>query len=311
MAIYLDFSGSMFAAIHVDLKNGTEPNKEYLRHLVINTIRFYNKMFSSEYGLMHICLDSSSWRDDVFPEYKFERRKGREGDDNEWEIIFKYIYEIQEEVREHLPFPVIQAYSAEADDIIGSLIKSNKEPSMIVSNDKDFGALLKHQHVEIYRPIVKGKEKHPITDPDYFEFELIVSGDKADGIPSVRCPDNFYVTQHKARAADKAVDRAPPVTVKLKKAWYEAKQVSEDELKKVMGDIVYNNYLRNRQLISLECIPESVDYGIRKALKQATPAKIMKTLSFLTINRMNRLVPEIKDFVPNFTPRKVTSVFDL
>lgn len=311
MAIYLDFSGSMFAAIHVDLKSGQEPDKEYLRHLVINTIRHYNKMFRDDYGLLHVCLDSKSWRDEVFPEYKFERRKGREKDDNEWETIFEYIYAIQDEVRDHLPFPVIQAFGAEADDTIGSLSKSNKEPSIIISNDKDFGALLKLNHIDIYRPIVKGKEKHPITDPEYFEFELIVSGDKADGIPSVRCPDDFYVTQHKARLAEKSVDRAPPVTVKLKTAWYEAKQISEEQLKAVMGDIVYENYLRNRQLISLDCIPENVEYAIRKSMKQAKPAKIMQTLNFLSVNRMNRLVPLISDFTPNLVPRKTTSVFDL
>ena len=226
MAIYLDFSGSMFAAIHTDLKGGDQPNLDYLRHLVINTIRYYNKMFRSDYGLLHICLDSKSWRDEIFKYYKYERRENRDGDDNDWTEIFQHIYSIQDEIKEFLPFPVIQAYGAEADDSIGVLAKSNREPSMIVSNDKDFGALLKYDHVEIFRPIVKGKEKHPIKDPQKFEFELIVCGDKADGVPSVRCAEDFYVIQHKAKLEGKPIDRAPPVTAKLKMAWWAAKQQS-------------------------------------------------------------------------------------
>ena len=311
MAIYLDFSGSMFAALHVDLKAGEKPDVNYLRYLIINNIRFYNKKFSSEFGMMHICLDSSSWRDTVFSQYKYERRAGRAQDNNDWDEIFNDITLIQSEVKEHLPFPVIQANGAEADDIIGVLCEYNQEPSVVVSNDKDFGALLKYKHISRYRPIVKGVEKTPITDAERFEFDLILSGDKSDGIPSIRCNDNFYVDQHKAKLANEPIVRAPPVSAKLKNSCYEAFNQSEAELEKVMGKFLYKNYLRNRLLISLDYVPDDVKVAIHKSVHEASPAKIMKTLQFLMQNRMQRLVAEIKDFTPNQTPRKVTSVFDI
>jgi hypothetical protein len=309
--ILLDFSGSIFAAIHTDIAKGEKPNKEYIRHIVINTIRFYNKMFRDEYGLMNVILDSSSWRDEVFKQYKFERRKNREADDNEWSTIFEYIFEIQEDIRANFPFPVIQADQAEADDVIGYMAKDSNEPVMIVSNDKDFGALLQYSNVSIYRPIVNGKEKTPITNPVHFEFELIICGDKADGVPSVRCDDDFYVNQHKDRVAGIKVTRAPPVSTKLKKAWWEAKQVGEEALEKEMGAEVYNRYLRNRQLISLDCIPERVEYEIRKAIKLVKPANIMKALAFMQKNRMSRLAKEISDFNVNRNPKKKVNLFDL
>jgi 5'-3' exonuclease len=311
MAIYLDFSGSMFAALHVDLKAGEKPDLDYLRYLIINNIRFYNKKFSSEFGLMHICLDSSSWRDGVFPQYKYERRANRAEDNNDWDQIFDHISTIQSEIKEHLPFPVIQAVGAEADDIIGVLCSSNTEPSILVSNDKDFGALLKHKHVKRYRPIVKGVEKTPITDPERFEFDLILSGDKSDGIPSVRCHDDFYIEQHRAKLAKEPIVRAPPVSAKLKNSCYEAFNKSQQELEIVMGKFLYKNYLRNQLLISLDYVPDDVKVAIHKSVHEASPAKIMKTLQFLMQNRMQRLVAEIKDFTPNQTPRKVTSVFDI
>ena len=46
--ILTDFSGVLFASLHVDLANGQDAHLEYIRHLALNTIRAYNVKFRNE-----------------------------------------------------------------------------------------------------------------------------------------------------------------------------------------------------------------------------------------------------------------------
>ena len=59
-----------------------------LRHVVLNTIRMYNTKFREEYGQMILACDGGSWRKDVFPEYKANRKKARDKSDMDWGFFF-------------------------------------------------------------------------------------------------------------------------------------------------------------------------------------------------------------------------------
>ena len=61
-----------------------------------------------------------------------------------------------EEIREFLPYKVVETYGAEADDVIATLCKHyQNEKVMIISGDKDFIQLQKYDNVKQYSPITK------------------------------------------------------------------------------------------------------------------------------------------------------------
>lgn len=310
MAIALDFGGVVFASIYVDIANGGKPQPEYIRHLVLNTIRHYNKKYRDKYGMMVLCMDKKSWRDEEFKYYKWERRQGRDKDDNDWNEIFKIVEEIQDDLIANFPYIVISCEGAEADDTIGFLARRSKEPMIIISNDKDFGALLANPLVDQYRPMTKGDELVKIDDPLRFEFDLIMSGDKSDGVPNVRCPDDFYVGQHEQRQNEEKVTRAPSVTKKFKDACWDAKQVSEESLKELMGEEVYKYYKRNEKLVSLALTPDHIIDKIVSSIKGSKPAPVMKALNYMISKRMNLLAKEISDFEVNKNPRVERTLFN-
>ena len=50
-----------------------------IRHMILNSIRMYNKKYRNEYGQLIICADGmNTWRKDFYPEYKANRKKSRD-----------------------------------------------------------------------------------------------------------------------------------------------------------------------------------------------------------------------------------------
>ena len=102
------------------------PDKDMLRHMVLNSLRGYNIKFKGEYGKTILCADGANpWRRDIFPYYKHARRKGREEDKKDWTSLFQLISEIRDELAKNFPYIVLHIDGVEADDIIGVLVKEN------------------------------------------------------------------------------------------------------------------------------------------------------------------------------------------
>lgn len=295
----MDFSAIIFAAIHVDIKGGTKPNYEYIRHLSLNTIRFYNLMHKPKFGEMHLIFDSKSWRKSAFPLYKWVRNADRElNPDQDWEKIFEMIEVIKADLTEWFPYPTIEIDFAEADDIIGVLCKDPKEDVLIISNDKDFAALLKNRRVHQYRPSIK--DFYTVEDTKRFEYELIMKGDKSDGVPNIYSDDDFLKTQWEIKQAGvEKTPRAKPVSQKFMDSLWDAYN-SDDEaiIEKEFGTL-YKNFRRNRRLISLDYIPDILVDSINKGLVDMTRQPIMKCMEYMTSNNMQLLAKCISDFAPN------------
>ncbi len=314
MAIALDFSGTIFAALHVDIKGGQRPHLEYIRHLVLNTIRAHNLKYRDEWGEMHLIFDSSAWRNKEFPLYKWTRKNSPD-EDNDWEEIMTMISQITEEIKDNFPYPTMKVQGAEADDIIGWMAQTTTEPLLIISNDKDFGALLQNPLVKQTRPCDKIR-KIPyvkIDDPKRFEFDLIMHGDESDGVPSVRCPDDFFKVKFERKQEGLSAFRAPPISQKLKDEAYEALGKGEEVFRTHVGEEMYARFVRNRKLISLnlEHIPESVVLGCERAWENRTRHGMNKTMNFMMQKRMSLFLKELTAFKPNCNPVQQTSIFDL
>jgi 5'-3' exonuclease len=282
--IIIDFNGIAISSVIV---NRIEIKEDMIRHFVLNTIRKYNKQFRKEYGQMVIACDSSSWRREVFPEYKYRRRNDRkdEKSDIDWTEVFRIINGIREDLAANFPYIVLHEDRCEADDIIGVMAESTQdfgrgEPVMIVSADKDFIQLQKWNNVKQYSPMTKKfiKEDNPVT----YITEHIFKGDSSDGVPNILSPDNTFVDNI----------RQSPVTKKKIQAWIDG----IDDLKSVMDEETYRNYCRNKKLIDLSETPNDLRENIINSYDNTKPAHKMKVLNYLIKNRMKMLIESVEEF---------------
>ena len=144
--ILVDFNQIMIANLMMQLGNhkNAEVDENMLRHMILNSIRSNRTKFMAEFGEIIICADDKNyWRRSAFPYYKASRRKSREDSELDWNAIFTALNKIREEIKTFFPYKVIQIDTAEADDIIGTIvhkegtIMNSGEKILILSSDKD------------------------------------------------------------------------------------------------------------------------------------------------------------------------------
>ena len=166
-----------------------------VRHMILNTIRTYVKKFKANYGpeVVIACDNKNYWRREIFPYYKASRKKAREASGHDWSTIFDCLNKIRDELREYSPYKVVTIETCEADDIIATLVQkySATQKIMILSSDKDFAQLQRYPNVEQYSPILKKFINEPL--PMAQLKQMVIRGDKGDGIPNILSADDCFV----------------------------------------------------------------------------------------------------------------------
>tara|TARA_B100001057_G_scaffold500761_1_gene617653 strand:+ start:471 stop:1340 length:870 start_codon:yes stop_codon:yes gene_type:complete len=283
--ILLDYSQIALSNIIVQKLN----DESMIRHMILNSIRMYNKRYRDEYGQMVICADGmNTWRKDYYPYYKAKRRKNRDASDQDWNEIFRILHLVRDEIKENLPYKVVHLEGVEADDVIASLVLQSQEfgmnePMMIVSSDKDFIQLQKFNNVKQFSPIQKKfvKDENPRT----YLFNHIMKGDTGDGIPNVLSDDDTFVSDKKQT----------PLRKTRIAEWLE----NSDNLRSVMDDEIYRNYQRNKKLIDLTEVPESIQENIIYNYNEQKVAMKMRVLNYLIKKRCNLLIEVVEEFYNN------------
>ena len=238
----------------------------------------YRTMFKEEYGEVVLTYDSRyQWRRDIFPQYKQNRRKGRETDSKDWDKIFGLLNAIKSEFKEILPYKYVEVYGAEADDIIGTLCREYQDQkTMIISGDKDFIQLQKYDNVSQYSPITKKMING--HNPTTYIKEHILKGDSSDGVPNVLSPDHTFVEGLRQR----------PLSKKKIEAWIKSETGMSDEVKR--------NYQRNQRLIDLDNTPEDLQKSILDTFNEAPCGDRSKILTYFIENKLKELTDSIGDF---------------
>lgn len=256
------------------------PDKEMVRHMVINSLRGFNLKFKSEYGSnIVLCADAGEpWRRDIYPNYKHARRKGRVDSATDWDNIFNVITEIKHEIAENFPYVMMYIEKAEADDIIATLVKHINEPIMIISGDKDFIQLQTKTNVKQYSPIQKKFVGEGI-DPKIFLHEQIIKGDRSDGIPNILSPDDIFLTKEKQR----------PINKKRLEEWSSVSNIP-------LGSETSKYYERNKRLIDLSCIPEELERTIINTYRDYKIPSRSKLLPYFMKHKLKSLMENIGDF---------------
>ena len=271
--------------MNLNMNKSKEVDEDTVRHMILNSIRMYRQEYKEEYGEPVLTWDSKhSWRKDYFPQYKAGRRKGREKSSLDWDKIFTVLNNIKQEIKENLPYKNLEVYGAEADDIIGVLIKDPKkwftEKRMIISGDKDFIQLQKYPFVQQWSPITKKSING--YNPNVYIQEHILKGDTSDGIPNVLSPDNTFTDGLRQR----------PLSRKKIETWVgeNTKNIPS------WNDEVKRNYQRNSMLIDLSNTPDDIETKILEDYKNAPSGNRKKLLNYFIKNRLKTLTESIGEF---------------
>ena len=271
--------------MNLNMNKSKEVDEDTVRHMILNSIRMYRQEYKEEYGEPVLTWDSKhSWRKDYFPQYKAGRRKGREKSSLNWDKIFTVLNNIKQEIKENLPYKNLEVYGAEADDIIGVLIKDPKkwftEKRMIISGDKDFIQLQKYPFVQQWSPITKKSING--YNPNVYIQEHILKGDTSDGIPNVLSPDNTFTDGLRQR----------PLSRKKIETWVgeNTKNIPS------WNDEVKRNYQRNSMLIDLSNTPDDIETKILEDYKNAPSGNRKKLLNYFIKNRLKTLTESIGEF---------------
>jgi len=253
-----------------------------VRHMILNTIRTYVKKFKESHGpeVVIACDNKNYWRRGIFPHYKAGRRKAREASGHDWPTIFDCLNKIRDELRNHSPYKVVAVETCEADDIIATLVMkySATQKIMILSSDKDFAQLQKYPNVEQYSPSLKKHIKEPL--PVLQLKQLIIRGDKGDGIPNILSPDDVFVVG----------GRQKPITETKIIGWM------NQEPKEFCNEEMLRNFSRNETLIDLSKIPDSLKTAILDTYESEKGHSKQEFMNYMIANRLKNLIEVLDDF---------------
>jgi len=279
--LIFDFNQIVIANLMEQIGSSKKPVEEDLvRHMILNCIRSNVKKFKSYGEVVIACDNKKYWRRDYFPNYKANRRKSREDSGHDWASIFECMNTVRTELKSFSPYKVIDIDGAEADDVIGVLAKrmAAHEKVMILSSDKDFVQLQVNKNVEQYSPTLKKYIKS--DNPSLQLKELIITGDKGDGVPNILSADNCIVEGIRQKSLTK-----PKMA-----------ELVNSDLENSSVELIKRNWNRNKTMIDLACIPESVSKSIIDSYETIKPATKQQFMNYMITKRLKNLLEVIDEF---------------
>lgn len=291
----VDFSQLIISTIMATFKPTEKMSVDFIRHLCLNTLRANVLKNKKTYPTIVVCVDNSRdgyWRRDFAYYYKKNRSESREESEWDWETIFEGMHTVVQELKDHMPYIVIDKTKTEADDVIGVLTKyiSTNHPAcriMITSSDGDFTQLHKFPNVKQWSPMMKKwvqcKHGSPRND---LRFK-IVKGDKKDNVASINVRSDYYFTQAEG-------ERAKPIsTAKLLDPILKADDPLSTDL---MDDEQKKRYIENEILLDFEKIPDNIRNPIIDEFTNGKPAPRSKIYPYFVSKKMLKLIDCINDF---------------
>lgn len=284
--IIVDFNQVMISNLMMQIGNHTNiPIEEGLfRHMVINSLRSYKQKFADEYGEMVIaCDDRNYWRKQVFPYYKANRKKNRDASEINWTQVFEIFNKVKQEIKDNFPYRLLQVESAEADDVIATLVMENGipgiavggNPILILSGDKDFVQLQTYGNVKQYDPVRKKWISH--DNPHVYLYEHICKGDQGDGIPNILSDDDTFVSNKRQR----------PLTQKKLDGFVQDG---------IGNEAILRNWARNAQLVDLKMIPEAIRKDVINKYNEEAGKDRSKLFNYFISNKLKHMMENIGEF---------------
>lgn len=184
--LLIDGSSFIFRAFYA-LKELTAPNGMPTNAIygVVNMLKQLEKRYKTQHWVCVFDAKGKTFRDDIYPEYKANRRETPE----DLVVQFKYIHELVAD----LGIPVIIQEGVEADDVIATIAKKYAALDykiIIATGDKDFAQVVNDKVILVNTMSnetldVAGVEAKFGVKPEQIIDYLSLVGDTADNVPGV------------------------------------------------------------------------------------------------------------------------------
>jgi 5'-3' exonuclease len=258
-------------------------------HIIFNSMLKAWRDFDADHVVF--CLDGRSWRKDVYPKYKLNRKADRmartEIEAENDQIMMDAFNEFCEFVDTKTNVSVLKCSDAEADDLIAFWVDSHPhDEHVILSSDSDFVQLLA-PNCSIYNGIDKvnirldgyyddngnpvidkktGEQKMPL-DPEYHLFLKCIRGDKSDNVFSA-----FPGAREKGSSKKVGIREAFEDRHAKGFAWnnFMLQRWTDHE---DVEHIVKEDYERNRHLIDLRAQPDEIKIACAHTIAAAADAE--------------------------------------
>jgi hypothetical protein len=286
--ILVDMNQVMISSLMAQLHGqNMQLEEDLVRHMVLNSLRTNRQKFFDDYGELIICCDDKNyWRKKIFPYYKAARKTYRDKSELDWNMIFGVLNSIREDLKTVFPYKVIQIDTAEADDIIATivhdcagahLLNGGSEPILILSGDKDYIQLHTYENVKQYDPVRKRWISH--DHPDMFLKEHIVKGDRSDGIPNILSKDDCFIN-----------GRQKPLRTKT------LNSIMEMDVSEITQQSFLVNWNRNKRLVDLSLVPDDIKNQVKEAYEASNNKSRDQLFNYFVKNRLKNLMEHIGEF---------------
>lgn len=279
--LMLDFYNMVFRYVSIAHKNNPlDENFSDWKYMMTYGLLKMVKEFKPDQFI--IAVDQgSSWRKEIYPEYKGKRKENRDGSGIDFDKFFEVLSNYINSLRVILPnVYVLSSEGIEADDFIAVLVKKLEGNNIInISTDKDFYQLYKYKGYKQYHPMTKKFIK--VLNPALELHIKLLTGDLSDNIPQVR-------SKMGPKTAEKYYKKVNEL--------FDTDETGEIEKK----------YILNKQLIDLDLIPLEIQNTINDLYDNYDfkPYNGRKTYDNLTEHKLTKVLGYIQDFNEAFKPLK-------
>ena len=180
MTLVLDGNELLIRSVFIWRKNKKIPVNYFLLLQLFKYIKEFNP------DEIYITADGgSSWRKQIYPEYKANRKEFRESfPDINWERVFRDYNKLLNDIQSFTPMYVVRVFSIEGDDVMSYLCRYLHKEVIVVSQDKDIQQLAILPKVKVYstrqKRFMEGPEVSNIVE------SKISTGDVSDNIPKAQ-----------------------------------------------------------------------------------------------------------------------------
>lgn len=280
----IDYSQIALSTVFATFKSKEQLNTKDIKTVILNTLRANVRRFKDKHPEIVIAIDSRNyWRKDVAHYYKGHRAKSREASDWNFEIIYKAMNEMQDDLKNFFPYKVLDVYRCEADDIAGVLVKyfhDKYENILLISSDGDWAQLQKYPHVKQYSSIQSKFVKPKHGGPRQSLLYKIIKGDKKDAVSNIKSPRDAVI----------AGTRQTSITEVSFDKW--SKMKPEDFCTEEMLE----RYRENEKLLDLTQVPTEYEDAIISMFSQPPISSRAKIYPYLIKNGYSSMVDKINDF---------------
>lgn len=164
----------------------------------VRTVESLKKSYKASKVIILSDWGKSSYRREIYPEYKYNREKAREEQSPEDEAYFEKFFEeylkILEFYKLQTSYPVFRFQGVEADDVAAHIVRNRKKYSFsklwLISSDRDWD-LLCNEHTSRFSYVTRKEitfdnynEHYEWTPEEYISIKCL-QGDDGDNVPGV------------------------------------------------------------------------------------------------------------------------------